>query len=238
MHAKSWTHGLFLAVALTAGPACVDLCVLSGAPCDTAADCGAGQVCRLRRAFELGCFFAAGTCEPGSCGSVADCAADQCCHPEDNACVDPASYQGACDKRTCASCPDPDPGVDAGLRDAASRDAVVDSGPPPECGHDDDCDLTQRCVADKCRKICSHGSDCPGSTCGIWNVCAEYYGTPCDLSGDQFAQCGGISCTDLTSGNTRRDGYCTGYCYDPDGNGGGCPWSGMTCVDFECRLDS
>lgn len=220
-----------------ASSACVDPCVLSGAPCDTAADCDDGQVCRLRRSLELGCVFAAGTCEPGTCGSVADCQAGQCCHPVDNACVAELDYTGTCDPRTCRSCPGPFEGRDAAVADAAVADVAVDSGPPPECTRDEDCDLSERCRYDACRTICASAADCPGTTCGISEVCAEPYGTPCDLSGDQFAQCAGISCTDLTADNQRRAGYCTGFCYDPEGNGGGCPW-GMICVEFECRFDS
>lgn len=233
--ARSWRVAV---LGVLAHAACVDPCVLSGAPCDSAADCGDGQVCRLRRGFELGCLFAAGTCETGRCGSVADCDPGQCCHPDDNACVPAADYTGACDPRTCDRCPGPEERRDAGGVDSGGPDASVDSGPPPECTRDEDCALSERCRADACRTICSRASDCPGSTCGIWNVCAEPYGTPCDLDGDEYAQCGGIGCTDLTSDNQRRAGYCTGYCYDPDGTGGGCPWSNMTCVDFECRFDS
>lgn len=211
---------LLAALVLTTGlgaSACVDVCVLSGSPCDSAADCGEGEVCRLRRAFDVPCLFAAGTCEAGDCGSVDDCAESQCCHPDSNSCVDEQGYEGNCGDRTCRSCPEtswfPDLWPDGG-------------GPLPVCMEDDDCDLDERCAYDDCRKICSDDYECPGAEC-FTDHCTELYGSACEESRD----CGGANCTDLNSAGTRRDGYCTGFCseYTP------CPGT-MTCVDNQCRL--
>ncbi len=204
------------------GPGCVDLCVLSGRPCDGPGDCSDGEVCRLRRSFELFCVFAAGTCEPGECGSVADCNVDECCHPDSNRCVDSVAYSAdrdfasRCDTRTCLSCPE----------------CLFGScDPAPQCTKDAECPDDQRCEDDKCRDICTEDHECPLAYCSGSDTCTEPVGTPCRPGYDGYTDCGGAQCLDVDASNTRVDGYCTRSCYDWDS----CPGEYL-CVDYDCRV--
>ncbi|MFH1808529.1 MAG: hypothetical protein ABIJ09_07285 [Pseudomonadota bacterium] len=217
---------------------CVDICVLSGRPCDSAADCGEGQVCRLRRNFELPCLFAAGTCESGSCGSVADCSeASACCDPARNTCRADYDPGQGCDDRTCASCPEfslwPLPGSDAGTRCTPLPDCSANGSCAADltgCSEDWHCPPDRRCAHGACRIICSEDVSCPGADCWAGETCTMPVGTSCaDLYDSD--PCGGASCIDLDASNRRGAYYCTRYCSEHTP----CP-CGFSCVDSECRL--
>jgi hypothetical protein len=220
---------------LVVATGCVDLCVLSGRPCDTAADCADGQVCRLRRSFELFCVFAAGTCEAGDCGSVDDCQGDDaCCDPSSNRCrtdYDPA--QG-CDARTCRQCPEFSlwPGGDGGLACTPLPDCSENGSCAADltpCSEDWECPPDRRCAHEACRKICSEDDACPGADCWAGETCAMPVGSVCHDLYDSDP-CGGGTCTDLDANNLRVAHYCTRYCSDFTR----CP-CGFECVDDQCR---
>jgi hypothetical protein len=196
--------------------ACVDLCVLSGAPCDSHADCAEEQVCRLRRGFELGCVFAAGTCVDGDCGSAADCGEAECCHPDSNSCVAETAYTGPCDPRTCGECAECTAGFCETRGEVAS------------CGADDDCGPDETCSFELCRAVCSYDTDCPGAICNS-GACSAPYGSPCRSNAD----CAGLSCSQRTPAGAERAGYCTGACAQD----GTCPLGFyFVCVSDECRM--
>ncbi|MBN2359030.1 MAG: hypothetical protein JXR83_06225 [Deltaproteobacteria bacterium] len=230
MSRDRWSAAVALC-ALVAASACVDVCVLSGAPCDSAADCESGQVCRLRRSFELGCLFARGTCVDGTCGSVADCPEGACCDPDRNRCVASSEYQGSCDDKTCRDCPEPclvPPCDSSGDGCSPLPDCSANGSCQPliACQDDGVCPADRRCSFDRCRLICSSDEQCPGADCFAGETCTMPVGTPCaDLS-----DCGGATCTDLNASNVRRASYCTLYCSEYTL----CP-CGFLCVDSECR---
>jgi hypothetical protein len=226
---------LAVLAALPFAVGCVDICVLSGAPCDSAADCHSGQVCRVRRSFELGCLFAQGSCVDGTCGSVADCPQGACCDPDTNQCVASNVYQKSCDDRTCRDCPGlclvgpcgHDAGGCSALPDCSANGSCA---PLTSCDDDAVCPNDRRCNQNKCRLICSTDDQCPGADCWAGETCSMPVGSPCVDTSDVAGWCGGADCTDLNASNTRRTPYCTRYCSDSTT----CP-CGFYCVDDECR---
>jgi len=205
-----------LALSLIASSGCVDICVLSGAPCDSHADCEGGQLCRLRRGFEVGCLFAAGICVDGGCGSADDCGAEECCHPETNTCVTGESYAGACDPRTCGDCAE----CTLGLCETRGERA--------SCSADAQCAEDEACRDERCREVCDYDADCNNAICSS-GTCSEPYGSGCSSSAD----CAGLACYERTPAGAIRSGYCSGAC-DADGL---CPLGHyFVCVQRECRM--
>lgn len=237
MASERTVHLAIAVAALSLAPACVDLCVLSGAPCDSDADCASGKVCRLRRGFELGCLFAAGSCVAGECGSVDACPEGTCCDPDSNRCVAAADYDKACDARTCRGCAEtcffppcsdggsggcynqPDCGGDGTCGDALTA-----------CDNDYDCPGDRRCEYSMCRLMCTEDTTCPTRKC-LSDHCTVLHGTPCSETYDSV--CGGLSCYSYDLNYRQRPAYCTSSCYGWSDDE--CP-CGFTCANSYCSL--
>jgi hypothetical protein len=222
------------AVVIQAG--CPDPCVVGGG-CNTSADSATGEVCRVPREHELGCFVVRGTCLADDskraatlCGSVDDCAADECCDPRWNRCVRADLFTGPnCDAATCHDC------AAADLR--------------AECSGRNDCPAGQICdgALDEepglCAAICSTNADCaPGQRCDI-DHCTVGIGAPCIADDERDAlvgvgavpqqdRCHGLTCATLDVAGNHVDPYCTGNCILQDDT---CP-ADFVCSDNQCNL--
>jgi hypothetical protein len=232
-----------LAVAGAAGPwatACPDPCVLAGG-CNDNDDCADGQVCRIPRGHEFGCFVVKGTClsddgrrQATLCGSVDDCAADECCDPRWNRCVRADLYTGpTCDDGlTCRDC------ADADLREECDGRS--------DCGPGEVCDGALDSDPGLCARVCDDSRPCPRGQRCVLDRCTVGLGKPCisDEERDalvgvggvpQHDRCHGLSCVavDANGDGVNVDPYCTGNCILQEDRD--CA-EGLVCAGDECRV--
>jgi hypothetical protein len=216
---------------------CPDPCVLGGG-CNTSADCGDGEVCRIPRDHEWGCFVVRGTCladdgkrQAALCGSVDDCGDGECCDPRWNRCVRAELFVGpTCDDATCPDC------------DAADLRA--------ECSGRNDCPANQVCDGalddddGLCADICVTSADCKTGQLCKDERCTVSIGTPCIADDERAAlvgigsvpqqdRCHGLTCSALDARGNHVDPYCTDNCtLDEDKEV--CDAIGFTCDDNKC----
>jgi hypothetical protein len=236
--AVSVVAAIVVVVATSGGLAgCPDPCVLGGG-CNTSADCADGEVCRVPRGGEWGCFVVRGTCladdgkrEATLCGSVDDCADGECCDPRWNRCVRADLFLGpTCDAATCRACPA------AGQRKECSGRTDCPQGQVCDGALDDDDGL--------CADTCAVNADCKTGQRCKHNRCSVAIGTPC-VSDEERAElvvvgplpqqdrCHGLNCTALDASGNQVDPYCTDNCTLAEDNEV-CSAVGFTCQNDEC----